>query len=134
AEFAATHQILTMCYNPLAGGMLARRPDPQTAPSRFATSSLAAMYKERYWSAELLTAVNPLADVADQAGMSLAELNLRWVASQPATGALLLGGNRTEQLLANLDFLARGPLPEDVSTACTAISTPLMGAMPPYNR
>ncbi|MFV0426473.1 MAG: aldo/keto reductase, partial [Beutenbergiaceae bacterium] len=40
AEFAATHQILTMCYNPLAGGMLARRPDPQTAPSRFATSSL----------------------------------------------------------------------------------------------
>ena len=46
-EFAAAHHVLTMCYNPLAGGLLVGVPDAAAqAPSRFSTSSLADMYKK----------------------------------------------------------------------------------------
>ncbi|MFV0405752.1 MAG: aldo/keto reductase [Propioniciclava sp.] len=134
-ECAATHKIHTMCYNPLAGGLLATRPDPGgSTPTRFSTSSLAAMYQDRYWSPELLAAVNNLADIADEAGIGLPELGMRWVAGQPGTDALLLGGDQTAHLLSNLDSLGRGPLPDDVNTACTTATAPLKGAMPAYNR
>ena len=47
---------------------------------------------------------------------------------------MLLGGSKPEQLRANLDAAARGPLPPDVVAACDEVGTTLAGAMPAYNR
>ena len=106
-EFAAAHHVLTMCYNPLAGGLLVGVPDAAAqAPSRFSTSSLADMYKKRYWTPELLDAVRRLGAVAESAGLGLPELGLRWLVSQDAAGAILLGGDRVEHLTANLAAIA----------------------------
>ncbi|GAA2227543.1 hypothetical protein GCM10010413_23990 [Promicromonospora sukumoe] len=134
-EFAQTYGLLTMCYNPLAGGLLGRAPQESGVPSRFSTgSSLAEMYKKRYWTPELLTAVTELAAVAADAGLTLPELALRWLISRPGADAVLVGGGSTEHLAGNLRSLAKGPLPEDVLAACLEISEPLMGSMPRYNR
>lgn len=134
-EFAATHGVLTMCYNPLAGGLLVRAPEGDGAPARFSEgSSLAEMYKKRYWTPELLAAVSRLAAVASEAGLTMPELGLRWLISQPGADAVLVGGDSTEHLASNLDSLLAGPLPADVLAACLEISDPLKGPMPAYNR
>lgn len=134
-EFAARYQVLTMCYNPLAGGLLVRVPDGASKPARFAAgSSLAEMYKKRYWTPELLAAVAKVGEIADQAGIGMPELGLRWLISQPGASAVLVGGDQVAHITSNIEELAKGPLPADIVAACQAISDPLKGSMPAYNR
>lgn len=135
-EFADTTGLLTMVYNPLAGGLLTGRHSFERDPSsgRFADSRLAEMYRARYWDERLFDAVERLTAIAENAGIPLVELSLRWVLGKPATSAVLLGGSKTEQLEANIAALAAGPLPEDVVEACDAVGAFLRGPMPAYNR
>ncbi|WP_029151149.1 aldo/keto reductase [Microbacterium indicum] len=133
-EFAARYGIATMCYNPLAGGLIARPPRDGEAPARFEASALAEMYKKRYWTDELLAAAGALARLADEAGLPMYELAMRWLVGRPGVAAVLIGANRISQLRANIDALAKGPLPVDLAEACDAVSSPLKGSMPAYNR
>ncbi|RCW41069.1 aryl-alcohol dehydrogenase-like predicted oxidoreductase [Halopolyspora algeriensis] len=136
AEFAETTNLLTMVYNPLAGGLLTGRHSFGHTPSsgRFADSRLAEMYRKRYWDERLFDAVEQLTRVADDAGITLAELSLRWLLSKQATAAVLLGGSTVEHLLANVTAMSSGPLPPDVLDACDAVGAFLYGPMPAYNR
>ncbi|RNL84256.1 aldo/keto reductase [Halostreptopolyspora alba] len=135
-EFAATRGLLTMAYNPLAGGMLTGRHSYDHTPSsgRFGDARVAGMYRQRYWDPALFDAVNTLARVADEAGLSLTDLSLRWLLSKPATGALLLGSSRVEHLRDNLAAVAAGPLPAETVAACDEVGASLRGPMPAYNR
>jgi aryl-alcohol dehydrogenase-like predicted oxidoreductase len=135
-EFAATHQVHTMVYNPLGGGLLTGKHSFEAKPSggRFGDSKLAAMYTQRYWDKQLFEAVEALAGIAADAGISLAELSLRWLAYRDGVGSMLLGGSKVEQLQANIAAVANGPLPEDVTEACDAVGVGLRGPMPAYNR
>lgn len=134
-EFAAARGVFTMCYNPLAGGLLAGVSRRNGPPLRFGdTSGLAEMYRKRYWVPELLDAARALERLATESGIAPAELGLRWLVSQPGVGAVLLGGDRVAHLSANLRALADGPLSEDVLAACAAITDPLKGAMPAASR
>jgi aryl-alcohol dehydrogenase-like predicted oxidoreductase len=135
-EFADAAGLLTMVYNPLAGGLLTGRHSFERDPSsgRFADSRLAEMYRERYWDERLFDAIERLTAIAENAGIPLVELSLRWVLGKPSTSAVLLGGSKAEQLEANIAALAAGPLPEDVVEACDAVGAFLRGPMPAYNR
>jgi aryl-alcohol dehydrogenase-like predicted oxidoreductase len=135
-EFARMHHLLVMVFNPLAGGLLVAPPpaDVAAAPARFSTSWLAAAYRERYWTPEILNAVRELARVADDAGIGMPELSLRWLVSKEAVGAILLGGDRLEHFQSNIEAIGRGPLPVDVLQACDRATRPLAGQMPAYNR
>ncbi|MEF3120153.1 aldo/keto reductase [Kocuria flava] len=136
AEFAATTGLHTMVYNPLGGGLLTGRHRFDAAPAdgRFGGSRLAAMYKERYWDEQLFAAIAELTRIAEEAGVGLVELAFRWLVSRPATGSVLLGGSRPQQLRANLEVLARGPLEDSVVEACDRVGAALRGPMPAYNR
>jgi aryl-alcohol dehydrogenase-like predicted oxidoreductase len=136
AEFARANELHTMVYNPLGGGLLTRRHRFEERPSsgRFGDSRLSAMYTERYWDARLIDAIDALAGIADEAGLPLIELSLRWLLSKPVTGSVLVGGSRADQIADNLSVLARGPLAADIVAACDAVGAQLHGAMPPYNR
>lgn len=136
AEFAATTGLETMVYNPLGGGLLSGRHAFAQQPStgRFGDSRLAAMYTERYWNADIFGALEDLAALASEAGLAVSELALRWLLGREPVDSILLGGSRLEHLEANLAALGRGPLPEDLQDACTAVSDRLRGPMPPYNR
>lgn len=133
-ECARTHGVRTMVYNPLAGGLLARRPSTGGTPGRFEGSVLADMYRQRYLSDGVLRAAEALADVADEAGLPQAELALRWAAGAEGTDALLLGASRPAQLRDNVAAVGRGPLPADVLEAVDAATAEVRGVMPRYNR
>ncbi|MFD4946053.1 aldo/keto reductase [Streptomyces sp. NPDC058239] len=135
-EYAAVTGLHTMVYNPLGGGLLTGRHRFEQDPSsgRFGDSKLAAMYKKRYWNEHLFSAVADLTRIAGSAGIPLTELALRWLLGRPSTGALLLGGSKTEHLRANVAAAQAGPLPADVTAACDEVGAELRGPMPAYNR
>ncbi|MEU0478952.1 aldo/keto reductase [Streptosporangium sp. NPDC006013] len=135
-EFARASGLTTMVYNPLGGGLLTGRHtfEQDPAAGRFGDSKLAPMYRERYWSPALFEAVTALGGIAEQAGVPLTELSLRWLLHRDGVGAVLLGGSRVEHLRANLAAAAAGPLPEDVVAACDRVGATLRGPMPAYNR
>ena len=135
-EFAATHDVHTMVYNPLGGGLLTGKHsfDAKPTEGRYGDSKLAAMYTQRYWDKQLFDAIGGLSRIASDAGVSLAELSLRWLAYRDGVGSMLLGGSKVEQLRANIAAVANGPLPADVVDACDAVGTSLRGPMPAYNR
>jgi aryl-alcohol dehydrogenase-like predicted oxidoreductase len=135
-EFAATHSIHTMVYNPLGGGLLTGKHSFDAKPTggRYGDSKLAAMYTQRYWDRQLFDAIGDLAAIAEDAGLPLAELSLRWLSYRDGVGSVLLGGSKVEQLRMNIKAVADGPLPEDVVSACDAVGAQLRGPMPAYNR
>ncbi|MCX4911334.1 aldo/keto reductase [Streptomyces sp. NBC_00878] len=135
-EYAAVSGLRTMVYNPLGGGLLTGRHRFEQAPEsgRFGDSTVAAMYRERYWDERLFSAVDRLTAVATAAGIPLTDLALRWLLNRDSTDALLLGGSKTSHLLANIAAAGAGPLPADVMAACDEVGAGLRGPMPAYNR
>jgi aryl-alcohol dehydrogenase-like predicted oxidoreductase len=136
AEFATTHGLATIVYNPLGGGLLTGRHRFDSAPGegRFGSSALSGMYRDRYWNRSLFEAVDALAAIASDAGLGLPELALRWLLSRPLVSAVLLGGSKPDQLRANIAAAGRGPLSPDVVSACDEVGATLAGPMPAYNR
>ncbi|MCG0289815.1 aldo/keto reductase [Streptomyces sp. PSAA01] len=136
AAYAATSGLRTMVYNPLGGGLLTGRHtfDEQPEAGRFGDSRVAAMYRQRYWDAGLFEAVRTLSGIAEEAGIPLVDLSLRWLLGRDGVDALLLGGSRVEHLRANLAAASAGPLPADVTAACDEVGARLRGPMPAYNR
>jgi len=136
AEYARTTGIPTVVYNPLAGGLLTGKHTRQQPPGsgRFGASRLGGMYRDRYWHETVFQAVEALRAIADAAGLSMAELALRWTIDRPVVDAVLVGGSRPQNIRTNLAAIAKGPLPADLADAVTAVSTTLHGPMPAYNR
>jgi aryl-alcohol dehydrogenase-like predicted oxidoreductase len=135
-EFARTHRILTVVYNPLAGGVLTGRHsfDEQPSTGRFGDSRVAGIYRDRYWDEEVFNALAALSEIARKEGISLVELSLRWIMSKPDIDGILLGGSSASQLVSNIEALANGPLDAEVVDRCDAVGDALRGSMPAYNR
>ena len=95
-EFATTHQVHTMVYNPLGGGLLTGKHsfDAKPTEGRYGDSKLAAMYTQRYWDKQLFDAIDELSRIAADAGIPLAELSLRWLAYRPASAPCCWAGPR----------------------------------------
>src|SRR5438876_7565220 len=88
-------------YNPLAGGFLTGKHRKEAGPapdSRFAFAPAAARYRDRYWRDREFATVEDLRPLAQQAGMSLAQLAIAWVLANPAITAPIVGASRPEQL------------------------------------
>jgi aryl-alcohol dehydrogenase-like predicted oxidoreductase len=135
-EYADTTALITMVYNPLGGGLLTGRHSFTEEPGqgRFGDSRLAIMYRERYWNTQTFDAITALSAIADDAGLPLTELALRWLRSKPAAGSILLGGSKVCHLKSNIAALGRGPLAADLVAACDDVGAALRGPMPAYNR
>ncbi|MES3004162.1 MAG: aldo/keto reductase [Pseudomonadota bacterium] len=91
----------TLCYNPLAGGMLTgKHKDPASpaATSRFAEGGAGRMYKDRYWHEREFDAIAKLSAIADEAGIPLLRLSLAWVMAQPGVTCAILGASRVAQM------------------------------------
>lgn len=132
AECTAALGIANVVYNPLAGGFLTGRHTEAPPPDdgRFRRGN----YRERYWNREMFDAVERLRGVAADAGVSMLELALRWVAHAPATACVLLGASSLDQLTANIAAASGGPLGSETLEACDAVWADLRGPAPAYNR
>ena len=100
----ARHGIAVMCYSPLAGGWLSGRWRKDTGQQE---SSRAGRLPERFdlsnpYNQRKLDAVEELAHLADQAGLTLIQLAIAFAASHPAITSPLIGPRTMEQLETQL--------------------------------
>ena len=114
-------------YNPLAGGLLTGKHAGANAPpegSRFTLGRAGAMYQARYWHEREFETIEALRALAGEAGMSMATLAIRWVMSNPAVTAPIIGASRPEQLADALAAAEAGPLPDDLKTRLDELTHP----------
>ena len=117
--------IAVIPYNPLAGGMLTGKHSATAPPpegSRFQLGSAGARYQERYWHAREFETIEALRPIAAEAGMSMATMAMRWVISNPAITAPIIGASKPEQLADSLAAAEQGPLPEDLKAKLDEIT------------
>lgn len=96
--------LATLCYNPLAGGLLTgkhRMEAPQES-SRYTVGKAAAMYRDRYWHEQEFEAVKAILPLAQEAGIAPVRLAVAWVLAQPGVTCAIVGASRAEQLADSL--------------------------------
>jgi len=118
-EYCQTHDVGLVVYNALAGGLLTgkHRPEKPVEGSRFDYSK---MYFDRYFSQSNFEAIEALQSIANQAGLSLIELSLRWLMAQPLVDSILLGASKASQMEQSLAALD-GRLSADTLDACDQV-------------
>jgi aryl-alcohol dehydrogenase-like predicted oxidoreductase len=87
-------------WSPLAQGVLTGKYEPGSPPpddSRAAHESMGQMMG-RWRDDDVLDAVQKLKPVADQAGLTMAQLALAWVLRLPVMSSAIIGATRPEQV------------------------------------
>lgn len=94
--------VAVMVYNPLAGGLLTGKHRPESGPTdgtRFTLGGSASKrYQDRYWHDDKFEIVDAIRPLAAEAGMSMAQLAVGWVMSNPDVTVPIVGASRPEQL------------------------------------
>jgi aryl-alcohol dehydrogenase-like predicted oxidoreductase len=91
-------------FSPIAQGILTGKYQPGVTPpadSR-ATDPSGSGFIKRFMRDETLTAVQQLRPVADEAGLSLAQLAVAWTLQNPNVSAAIIGATRPEQVRENV--------------------------------
>jgi aryl-alcohol dehydrogenase-like predicted oxidoreductase len=90
-------------WSPLAQGVLTGKYAPGQAPpaSSRAASGRMGGFIRRWMSDEVLEAVQRLRTVAEEVGMTLAQLALAWVLREPVVTSAIIGASRPFQLEEN---------------------------------
>ena len=92
-----------LTYSPLGGGWLSGRWTADSSPTSPARQRLAARFDMSLpENQRKLEAVEQLARVADDAGISLIELAIAFVVNHPAVTSAIIGPRTTEQLDSQL--------------------------------
>jgi aryl-alcohol dehydrogenase-like predicted oxidoreductase len=90
-------------WSPLAQGVLTGKYAPGQAPpaASRAASGRMGMFIRRWMTDDVLEAVQRLRTVADEIGMTLAQLALAWVLREPNVASAIVGASRPSQLEEN---------------------------------
>ena len=121
----AEESIAVIPYNPIAGGILSGKHNPEAPPpegSRFQLGTAGARYQQRYWHQRQFETIEALRAVAAEAGMSMVTMANRWVLSHPAITAPIVGASRPEQLGDSLAAAEQGALPHDLKAKLDEIT------------
>ncbi|MFT4212613.1 MAG: aldo/keto reductase family protein [Microbacterium sp.] len=93
--------ISQIVWSPMAQGVLSGKylpGQPRPEGSRATDAHGGDRFIQRFLRDEVLTAVQRLAPVADQAGLTLPQLAIAWVLQNPNVSAALVGASRPQQL------------------------------------
>lgn len=96
-------RISQIVWSPLGQGVLTgkyRPGEPPPADSRAASESMSG-FIDRLVRPAVLEAVQRLAPIADQAGLSMVQLALAWVLRQENVASAIVGASRPDQVRAN---------------------------------
>jgi aryl-alcohol dehydrogenase-like predicted oxidoreductase len=99
--------IAVIPYNPLAGGLLTgkHRSGEPTEGTRFTLGYAAGPYQERYWQEAMFRTVEEFQQVAEDAGVPMTTLAIRWVLANPVITSPIVGASRPDQLAASVAAL-----------------------------
>ncbi len=92
-------------WSPIAQGVLTGKYQPGQAPpegSRATDDKSGANFIARWLDDEVLTRVQRLRPLADQAGLTMAQLAVAWVLQNPNVSSAIVGATRPEQLKDNV--------------------------------
>jgi aryl-alcohol dehydrogenase-like predicted oxidoreductase len=92
-------------FSPIAQGVLTGKYQPGQQPpagSRATDEKSGANFISRLLNDETLTAVAKLKPLAEQAGLTMAQLAVAWVLQNPNVSAAIIGASRPEQVLDNV--------------------------------
>jgi aryl-alcohol dehydrogenase-like predicted oxidoreductase len=92
-------------WSPMAQGVLSGKylpGQPAPAGSRATDEKGGAQTISRFMNEETLTAVQNLKPVADELGLSMAQLSVAWVLQNDNVAAALVGASRPEQVAENV--------------------------------
>lgn len=101
---SAKHGIGQIVWSPLAQGVLTGKylpGQPLPAGTR-ASSKEGSAFIERFLTDEILTRVQALRPIADDLGLTMAQLALAWVLANPNISAAIIGATRKEQVRDNI--------------------------------
>lgn len=88
-------------WSPMAQGVLTGKYLPNQEPpkgSRATDQKGGAKFVQRFMATETLEAVQQLRPIADEAGLTMAQLAVAWVLSNPNIAAALVGASKPKQL------------------------------------
>lgn len=88
-------------FSPMAQGVLTGKYVAGKTPpagSRATDDKGGAKFIDKFMTPEILTAVQKLQPIADEAGLTMAQLSLAWVLSNPNVAATIVGASRPDQL------------------------------------
>lgn len=110
--------IAVMVYNPIAGGLLTGKHQPDSGPTegtRFTLGSASKRYQERYWADDKFEIVDAMRPLADEAGITMAQMALGWVLANPDVTVPIVGASSAGQLTDAVNAAAQ-PLDTDLIT------------------
>jgi aryl-alcohol dehydrogenase-like predicted oxidoreductase len=97
--------ISQLVFSPIGQGVLTGKYQPGAAPpagSRATDEGGGAGFIRRMLTDEVLTRVQRLKPIADECGLSMAQLALAWVLQNPNVSAAIIGASRPEQVVENV--------------------------------
>jgi voltage-dependent potassium channel beta subunit len=91
-------------WSPIAQGVLTGKYAPGAAPpaASRATDPAGSRFMRELLTDEVLTAVQRLRPIAEEAGLSMAQLAVAWVLQNPNVSAAIIGATRPEQVRENV--------------------------------
>jgi voltage-dependent potassium channel beta subunit len=92
-------------WSPIAQGVLTGKYAPGAAPpagSRATDEKSGASFIQRFLNDEVLTRVQQLKPLAEEAGLSMAQLAVAWVLQNPNVSSAIIGATRPEQVRDNV--------------------------------
>jgi aryl-alcohol dehydrogenase-like predicted oxidoreductase len=94
-------------WSPLAQGVLTGKYSPgEAAPAGSrAADAEGGNYIAQWLRDDVLTAVQRLRPIAEQAGATMAQLALAWALARPGVSSVIIGASRPEQIADNLGAL-----------------------------
>jgi aryl-alcohol dehydrogenase-like predicted oxidoreductase len=101
--FCDEHGISQIVWSPLAQGVLTGKYEPGSPPpadSRMSSERM-SYFMDRFRDDTLLRRVKGLRPIADELGITLAELALAWVLREPNVASAIIGATRPEQVAQN---------------------------------
>jgi aryl-alcohol dehydrogenase-like predicted oxidoreductase len=107
AEVVPTCQeygISQIVWSPIAQGVLTGkyRPGQPPPPGSRATDEDGSFFIKRLLADDVLTKVQDLTPVAEQAGLTMAQLAIAWVLQNPDVASAIIGASRPEQVVENV--------------------------------
>jgi aryl-alcohol dehydrogenase-like predicted oxidoreductase len=124
--FLKTHGINLTIYNPIAGGFLTGKHKPGK-PKEGTRFSLKKKYIARYWSDENFTAIEKLTKIAEEGGISLLQMAMKWCIAQKAVTSIITGASRLSQLKQNIASIEGQPLNSEILERCDEVWRSLAG-------
>jgi aryl-alcohol dehydrogenase-like predicted oxidoreductase len=133
APFLEAHSIGMAIYNPIAGGLLTgkHKPGQPEENTRFSNNK---MYYNRYWSQDNFQAVEKLAAVAAEHGLSLLQLAMKWCAQQAYVTSIISGVSKLSQIQQNIESVEGELLDDEILAECDGVWASLAGTQYKYNR